>query len=620
MARIIYSEKWVPSDGIVLEENAKLAIETPNNILVVAGPGAGKTELLAQKASYLLQTNICNDPRKILAISFKKDAAENLRQRVKKRCGDESGNRFASMTYDAFSKSLLDHFRYALPNELRPNPDYIIGDDGIIDNAFRKVGYNNPLNFYQSRLKAYYDKVISTTDIPFKKDDLGEKAWALLLKGFDNNPACLTFKMISILAEYIVNTNTRIRRALLCTYSHIFLDEFQDTTSLQYYLVKTCFGNSDSIITAVGDNKQRIMLWAGAREIIFDDFQREFSAQKTQLIMNHRSAPRLVELQQLMYASLQEDDNKILTSEKWNPNDGEIKLFISDNEISEATAIAENIANKISEGLKPNDICILCKQTPQMYTEKIIEKLKEFGIKARIETEYQDLIKEPIILLITNFMRLSIERKSPDEWEAINESLQSICGISDIDAPNVYDKKQEELFSRLDACNNNIISNITSKGELENLVNDIILFWGMPELRNAYPAYIQGDYFNIVMKRFVELLWKEHEQCPDNWTDSLANFIGTNSIPIMTIHKSKGLEYEAVYFVGLEDGAFWNFKQQPMEDRCAFFVAVSRAKQYINVTYCNVRESLKYPRQYHKDINEFFELLTTPGIAEVIRI
>lgn len=87
----------------------------------------------------------------------------------------------------------------------------------------------------------------------------------------------------------------------------------------------------------------------------------------------------------------------------------------------------------------------------------------------------------------------------------------------------------------------------------------------------------------------------------------------------MTIHKSKGLEYETVWFVGLEDGAFWNFKNQPMEDRCAFFVALSRAKRYVNFTYCSVRKSLKYPIQYRKEINEFFQLLTNPGVAEVIR-
>lgn len=79
--KIIEPEQWMPCDGIILEENANAAVKAKKNILVVAGPGAGKTELLAQKASYLFQTNTCKDPQKILAISFKNDAADNLKKK-----------------------------------------------------------------------------------------------------------------------------------------------------------------------------------------------------------------------------------------------------------------------------------------------------------------------------------------------------------------------------------------------------------------------------------------------------------------------------------------------------------------------------------------------------------
>ena len=127
--RIVAPEKWSPCDGIVLEECANCAVRTQKNVLVIAGPGAGKTELLEQKASYLFQTNICRFPQKILAISFKKDAAENLKKRVVKRCGDEIESRFMSMTYDAFSKSILDHFHFALPENLRPAVSYLVNDN-----------------------------------------------------------------------------------------------------------------------------------------------------------------------------------------------------------------------------------------------------------------------------------------------------------------------------------------------------------------------------------------------------------------------------------------------------------------------------------------------------------
>ena len=79
--------------------------------------------------------------------------------------------------------------------------------------------------------------------------------------------------MICILAEFIIKTNYKIKRGLQLTYKYVFLDEFQDTTYLQYKLVKQCFLNSGSIMTAVGDNKQRIMVWAGALKTVFHDFR-----------------------------------------------------------------------------------------------------------------------------------------------------------------------------------------------------------------------------------------------------------------------------------------------------------------------------------------------------------
>ena len=124
--KIVHPDKWLPCDGISLEEAADTAVRcSDRHVLVVAGPGAGKTELLAQKAAFLFQTNQCREPQKILAISFKTDAAQNLKERVEKRCGTDIKGRFVSMTYDAFAKNILDHFLYALPDELRPATDYL---------------------------------------------------------------------------------------------------------------------------------------------------------------------------------------------------------------------------------------------------------------------------------------------------------------------------------------------------------------------------------------------------------------------------------------------------------------------------------------------------------------
>lgn len=86
----------------------------------------------------------------------------------------------------------------------------------------------------------------------------------------------------------------------------------------------------------------------------------------------------------------------------------------------------------------------------------------------------------------------------------------------------------------------------------------------------------------------------------------------------MTIHKSKGLEYNAVYFIGLEDSAFWNFRNQPDEDRCTFLWRYHVQRRLLHL-HLQKRTGMKCPMQRHNAINEFFDLLQRPGIAEVKR-
>jgi superfamily I DNA/RNA helicase len=103
---------WTPAGDLRLEPNARVAVlEEEQSLALTAGPGAGKTEMLAQKADYLLRTGGCRYPERILAIAFKVDASANLRQRVQLRCGKDLAERFDSLTFHGFAKRLIDRFR-----------------------------------------------------------------------------------------------------------------------------------------------------------------------------------------------------------------------------------------------------------------------------------------------------------------------------------------------------------------------------------------------------------------------------------------------------------------------------------------------------------------------------
>ena len=206
---MIRPEDWTPVGGLALEPNALAAVrESRANVVVTAGPGAGKTELLAQRADYLFRTGMSPYPKRILAISFKVDAARNLQARVRLRSGPQFAARFDSFTFHAFAKRLIDNYRPALTGQSALNADYRIDQYTRIQNEQ------------------------------------------------------ITFDDLVPLGLEVLENNVYARGALRQTYSHVFMDEFQDATTAQYAFLKEAFAGSGVQLIGVGDTKQRIMGFA----------------------------------------------------------------------------------------------------------------------------------------------------------------------------------------------------------------------------------------------------------------------------------------------------------------------------------------------------------------------
>ncbi|MFF2853869.1 UvrD-helicase domain-containing protein [Peribacillus sp. NPDC058002] len=581
-------EDWIPKGEIILEENAMLAVKQLNNSLVVAGPGAGKTELLAQKACFLLETNMCRKPRKILAISFKKDAAENLKKRVDLRVGNELGIRFVSKTFDSFAKNIVDHFISAIDTKYRPGINYEIATTKDIVSAYAYFKIfplkGEKRSDFIKRIEAHlYSQIL-----PIRDNELLENVWDYLIKEDDNNPSKLTFTMISYIANYILKSNPLILKSLQQTYSHVFLDEFQDTTSYQYELVKTCFLTSRAAITAVGDNRQRIMVWAGAKTDIFETYINDFKTETYSLLMNHRSAPRLLEIQKVVNNYLQEEAFVPIASSKWSKEDGIAELWYFENYSEEASAIASKIRELIVKNeISPNEICILVKQTVDTYAREIIKELKSLEIEARNEAIFQDLLKEPVVILIIDTIKSSFNVKDSDAWLNILDIKMSLLGKKGTTLNGSVTIIVYTLKSFLTSIKNNLIQ-VAHFEEFRGIISDIINFYELEKIKKIYPQYAQGNFINQLTDNVANYLYQYYLK-KSNWFEAINSFEGKTSIPIMTIHKSKGLEYEAVFFVGFEDEAFWKFTEQANEDTCTFFVALSRAKSYLYFTFADIR-------------------------------
>ncbi len=603
---MVKSNEWLPKGGIILEEDALGAVKDVKNCLVIAGPGAGKTELLAQKLDYLFSTNKCIYSKKILALSFKTDAASNLKERVKKWYGEEYASRFTSLTYSAFEKMILDQFIGALPENIRPRSDYMIEELEIIKVVLDRNGIDTT-GMRMNGIKEMAESIVlSEKDTSIKNE---------LLKGTLSNKPVLLYRQITKLATHIIDTNEYIRKALQMTYEFVFLDEFQDTTYDQYNLLKTCFLGSSCKLTAVGDNKQAIMRWAGAKPDIFPDYIRDFNSNGYQLLMNHRSVPKLVEFQKEVHRILNSSNSPFQTNNFPNFEDGEIKLLEFENEIFEAEAIAIDIESKIQRGVRPSEICILAKQRVDDYSFELISILNGKGIKARIENEYQEILKDPTCNLLLDLISCSQGKRSPSIWGNISNFYGNINGINEVTDELALAKSYKEIDNIISDIAYLISKFIPNEDSMLKLIECIIEKMGDKRIISNFSIYNGKSDLTTIIKRFSKLLYKEYSQVQGIWIDIVSNFKGENSIPIMTIHKSKGLEYEAVYFLGLEDSAFWNFNRQQEEDKSAFFVALSRAKSYLIFTYCKLRNNRL---QNNRNINEIYSLLTQSSLVDVI--
>lgn len=604
---MVKSEEWLPKGDIIIEDTTLGAVKDVTNCLVIAGPGAGKTELLAQKLDYLFSTNKCISPKKILALSFKTDAASNLKERVKKRYGEEYASRFTSLTYSAFEKRILDQFRDALPEDIRPARDYLIDDWDVI----KETLYENDINVHGMRMsdiRSYVENIILN-------DGYNHKFKTDLLKGALDNKPVLLYRQITKLATHIIDTNEYIRKALQMTYDFVFLDEFQDTTYAQYNLLKTCFLGSSCKLTAVGDNKQAIMRWAGAKPDIFPDYIQDFNSNEYQLLMNHRSVPKLVEFQKEVHQILNSNHSSIQTNNYPEFQEGEITLFEFENESLEAELIANDIESKIQGGIRPSEICILAKQKVDDYSSKLITTLSSKGIKARIENEYQELLKDPTCNLLLDLISCSQGKRDPLIWENISNFYGNINGIDEFTDELILAKSYKEIDNIVSDITYLISNFIPNEESMLKLIDCIIEKIDEKRIISNFSTYNGKSDLDIIVKNFSKLLYKEYSQTQGEWLDIVSSFKGENSIPIMTIHKSKGLEYEAVYFLGLEDSAFWSFNDQPEEDKSAFFVALSRAKSYLIFTYCKLRNNRL---QNNRNINEIYSLLIQSSLVDVV--
>lgn len=525
---MIQVNAWQPADGLELEPNALVAAsELSRHLVLTAGPGAGKTEMLAQRADFLLRTGTCFYPRRILAISFKVDASRNLKERVQKRCGYQLANRLDSHTFHGFAKRIIDRFRPVLVGPDALDPDYTIG----------------AIRYQHSQI---------------------------------------TFAEMVPLAVQILEKSEVARNAIRQTYNHVFLDEFQDCTSTQYQLIRTAFHGTDIQITAVGDTKQRIMGWAGALEGIFSTFASEFGALSLTLYQNFRSDPRLRRLQNAMVKVM--DQPAAVPDEQLTGKAGEVSVFSFKDCREEAEQLATMINNCIlNEGVLPSEIAVLVSKQPESYCEPIMAELSKRGIPFRNEQKLQDISAEPAARIIVDLLIVVFADRDPDAYSRLMGFLAA-TGV-DEDAGNNLRFRWNRDIEELRAKARKLIPTSVNADFLKGIANEFLTRLGVEALTGLSSDYEVGPRLQEIIAETFDRIAELMRVTPDP-VRALARFAEDGAVRIMTIHKSKGLEFDTVAVLGVENETFWG---KPDEERAAYFVGISRAKHRLWLTHATRR-------------------------------
>jgi superfamily I DNA/RNA helicase len=437
---LVRREEWRPQGVEDLEPRAWEALrENARSVLVTAGAGAGKTEFLAQKATYLLQTGICPAPKRILAISFKRDAARNLAERVERRCPPEQARRFDSLTFDAFTKHLLDQFRAAIPEDLRPPAAYRIAFPVRRDfeEFLRRHGYHgvDPDTFEKAIARTRLPLDPTNANVPMARPVV--QYWHDQYNHYDE--VLLSFSMINRLIDLLLRKNPDIQGALQITYPFVFLDEFQDTTFAQFELVQTAFSESGAIFTAVGDDKQRIMGWAGAMPNAFAAFEAEFAALRVHLLSNWRSHEELVRIQHVIASRIDPatEHPQARGVRAVNGDISAIWQFASREQ--ERTTLAEWMYREIRSGLNPHDFAILVRMRADAAEDELSPAFEARGLTLRNvarkvgDIAIQDLLGEDLTGVLLPLLRLGSCPRHPTAWSEAQRKLRFLEALSDGD-------------------------------------------------------------------------------------------------------------------------------------------------------------------------------------------
>ena len=580
-------------------------------MLILAGAGSGKTLTITTRLAYLIG-EVGIDPLNTLTLTFTNKAATEMKLRALNliRSSQPSANPLLC-TFHKFGLLFLKLYMRELN---RANNFVIIDIDDkkkIIKEFESSIATNivsNEISRYKNMLLSP-EEIISSSVIPaFIGGRANYEKIAKAYKSYEEYLAAnnlVDFDDLLCLTYRILDSNPSLCEQISNRYKYITIDEYQDTNELQYKLLrKLCQAHENVVV--VGDDDQSIYGWRGAKIENILNFKDQFSSVKVvRLEENYRSSSNILNAaNELIDHNRNRLGKKLISTKKDNKD---IEILQNSDEESEAKIISARIAKLINDGEHPTQIAILYRinALSRALEEGLIANGVPYkivgGIKFYERAEIKDIISY-LRLILNPHDDFSLERIINRPKRGLGKvgfnKLSEFAFNNKISLYEAILRMDEGLLGKkVFTALNELARDIAELREPKDLIFELENKFGLKEFYKQSP---DGDDRLLNIDEFYGSINQKIENNPDFSLEEFLNDITLQSdqdrisedaISIMSVHASKGLEFEHVFIIGLEEGFFPLISDECdiEEERRLGYVAITRAKSDLVLSSSNFR-------------------------------
>lgn len=639
-----------------LNESQRKAVEfTEGASLVIAGAGSGKTRVLTYKIAYLLKMGLA--PSSILALTFTNKAAREMKSRI----ADMVGERTARYLWMGTFHSIFSRILRNEAEKIGYSKNFTIYDSSDSNSLIKSIVKELKLDEKQYRANLVHSRISSAknnlitpeaykgnidlikTDVQARIPMIADiyKIYCDRCKQAD----AMDFDDLLLQTNVLFRNHPDVLQKYRQSFGYILVDEYQDTNFAQYLIVKK-LAEEHERICVVGDDAQSIYSFRGANIDNILQFKNSYkSARIFKLEQNYRSTQTIVNAANSLIHKNSQQIPKTVFSEKETGKP--IKIINVFTDLEEGTVVAQHISDlRFREKYDFQQIAILYRTNSQ--SRVLEEALRKQGIPYRIYGGLSFYQRKEIKDVIA-YCRLTC---NPNDEEALKRIINYPArGIGDTTVNKLLECSQLHAVSAWEVLSDmlryNLPVNAGTANKLAQFRDMINVFGQQIDVQNAY------DLVNSIVKvsgvisdtytdkspeamsrqeNVQELLKAIHEFCEErqknNDTAFLYQFlsdvslqtdqdtdkdIDTEKVTMMTVHAAKGLEFKAVFIVGMEEELFPSAytvasERDLEEERRLFYVAITRAEERCFISYSksrfrNGKTNFSNPSRFIKDID-----------------